>query len=253
MSSTNLDIFSNMVSDKLKTFIISPIVDFLNNEKGINITVDELCKVLNMPISKSNYAASSLGEPSNPSSMSSVNNIKKTNFTEQPIQGQCEYKIKRGEYRNLYCGKPTEKGCAYCKQCIKSRKLTPKTSSGPQNRPGVAPSTGSIPNIIDDPDTAVNKLDVVVFDKNRKLYREIINNFIVKNDDDDIAVIGKVLNSSSTNILPLDEEDKQIALSMSLNILEDSKYLENTTKIPDCPGINLEMLNYPEIPNASSF
>jgi hypothetical protein len=247
MASSNLEQFSIILSENLATFVLLPIVDYLKNEKNIDVTVDELSQILKLPSNKTNYI-SSLGESGKNSTVSSLN--KKNNFTEQPIHGQCEYKLKRGEFRNLYCGKPTEKGFAYCKQCIKSRKLTPKISSG--SRPGVAPSNGSIPTSDSNTENELAKIDVLVFDENKKLYRERNNNFIGKILDDDFFIIGKVANQASKNILPLDDEDKEIALSMSLSILEDSKYLENTTKIPSCPGINLNLSNYPEIPNASS-
>ena len=235
MAETNLSAYANSCAEYLRTFVIGPIVQHLGS-KGIQVTVEELSGVLQLPAARSPAmpapAVPGMGFGGPVPHMAAAvapTSGRKTTATSTPIPGRnCMYQFKRGENKGKYCGKDTAPGMDYCNACLKSRKGLSATAHGAM--PGVAPGAGAIPGVppgYSAPAPAAQaqaqggSLSVVPYDESRGLFREPNHGFIVYQVSPGvIAVIGRLIESEN-RLVPLTEQEKVTAQAIGL-VLADT-------------------------------
>lgn len=235
--------FSTGISNYLSNFIFPSIILGLN-DRGVILTVDDLMTIIRAPTSSNNNIVLPNQNNEIPTiafggAVPPTNNRKAPNTAKEglgiatnptalvnPTPGKCSYQFKRGDYKNLYCGKPVAPGSIYCTNCIKNR----KGLNTDLPAPGVAPNatinnkneTSQAPNIpgynVPEAETPTALLNVVEYDSERGLYKEPTHNFIVHQGDNGvIAVIGKLFETETEKkIIPLTESEKTTAHNIGL-------------------------------------
>ena len=116
--------FNESVASFIKSRILTPLSEWLEENKSVSVSVDELLDVLYIPkVVKSNQSPFlSTSQPSFPSSLSGKNTaklaIKKTNGEEETDGPKCKYIYKKGKNANQTCNKPVVEGYDFCKNCL---------------------------------------------------------------------------------------------------------------------------------------
>lgn len=239
MADTNLNAFVNSCAGYVHTYILGPLAQGLA-AKGV--TMDEMIAILNLPATTRAPAAPIVPTPAAagiafggavpPMAQAlAPTAARKSTATASPVQGRtCMYQFKRGEKRDMYCGKATAPGSDYCNGCLKTRKnLTKGIAAGAV--PGAAPTGGLIPGMAGMPPgyappvpaTAPaggaaqgGQLNVIPYDDARGLFREPSNNFIVRQVQDGvIAVIGR-LDEPNNRIVALTAQEQAVAQAIGL-------------------------------------
>ena len=235
MAETHMSSYVNNTVGFVHTYILNPIVTYLNN-KGVQVTNDELVGVLHLPAIKTAPQMPGPAIPGMafggavPQMAPAVAPSRKTassTVTTSHIPGQnCGYQFKRGENAGHFCGKPTQTGNDYCNSCLKNRKNLPKAAAAAGMVPGAAPGAGGIPQgyappVIGNAQAAQSgELSVVIYDESRGLYREPTHNFILCQENDVITVLGKLVDN---NIVGLTPQDCITARSIGMTISNATK------------------------------
>lgn len=231
MADTNLNNFVNGVASYLASSIFPSIVHGLAS-RGVTTSVDDLLAMTNTPSVRPQPAIPAPAVPAMPFGGGAVPSMaptvspasRKNTATAAPVVGHtCAYQFKRGEKKNLYCGKPTAPGSEYCNTCLKSRKNLPKEAGGAV--PGAAPAVPGMSGLpsgysapVPNAQPADNsQLSVVEYDVDRNLYREPINNFIVTPDGNGITVVGR-LDEVKNQIVALTAQEQVVAQSIGLSL-----------------------------------
>lgn len=163
---SNLESIHQNITALITNLVLTPLSDWLHNEKNINVSVDQLLEVLklaepNKTLEVSNRTAtlpatltatlSTSGIPSAPSSTRSESKPakevvtvvsgggksrpkSKPPSTENYTGPSCKYVFKRGDMKGKECGKPAVSGTEYCEQC--STKKTNKPLDAKQTKLG---------------------------------------------------------------------------------------------------------------------
>jgi hypothetical protein len=247
MAETNLNSFINSCAGYVHTYILGPVVQHLN-AKGVQVSVEELAGVLQLPATRApvtpivptpSVPAMAFGGAVPPMAPAvAPTTTRKTTATSTPIAGRtCIYQFKRGENKGKYCGKGTAPGSDFCNSCLKTRKnLQKEMAAGGGAVPGAAPGMGAIPGMAGMPPgygapvpavPATNnapakggQLSVVPFDEGRGLFREPTHNFIVYQVKPGvIAVLGR-LNEADNKIVALSPQEQATAQDIGL-VLDD--------------------------------
>jgi len=208
MSDKNISMFSNACALFINDNIIIPIVNHLNS-KGIIITADELNSVLQMPNTKAQSSTPLMNYGSG-----IIPNVSSSNSKKAIIQNNgktCTYNYKRGENKGKLCGKSTLNGADYCSSCLKRKNINKAAEVS-----GIAPDEGIL-SFNNEED--LGTLTVNEYNKERQLYIVPVHNFIVKQEENTIYVIGKDVNG---NLELLTQSEKNIALKLGLVINENS-------------------------------
>jgi len=130
---------SNLVSDFVESGIIPPIVEYINNEYDLKITVNELVKVLNIEPPQEQSGTLLLKLPNVPS-------IKRNTFKKQIADDErCKYVYKKPPRKGEQCSNKAQgPDIEFCKAC--SRKKT-SPESGEQTKLTTVGFTKSSPNV----------------------------------------------------------------------------------------------------------
>lgn len=150
---SNLESLHNQVNALITSLVLLPLSEWLNNEKKLSVSVDELLEVLKLQKSKSTLSSllpalspalsTSLSIPvtSSVTSSSSVSvpapgaksrPKSKPPAIEDYTGPTCKYVFKRGDLKGKECGKPVVSGTEFCEQC--SSKKTNKPVDAKQTK-----------------------------------------------------------------------------------------------------------------------
>lgn len=224
MNTSNMSNYVNACTSSVETNILVPIVNYLVN-KGINVYLDELRGVLELPGTKIELPVTkTVSSPFGGALPNIVNTVKSKSKVSEvlPIIGHnCIYQFKRGENKDSYCNKATTGGAEYCNGCLKNRKNLAKSTV-----PGVVPSLAPL--------SQNNELTVVPYDQPNNLYREPTHNFIVHSSTPGIVIVIGILNDDN-EIVPLTEQEKLTAKNYGLVIKEEPKIQPEPFVIPVFP------------------
>jgi hypothetical protein len=137
---SSIEFFQSQVAELIKTTVLTPLVDWLQKEKSVSTTVNELIEVLNLPKTNTpptliQRSLSSVLNPTLPSvvpvstpSVGAKSKPKsKPSIPENYTGPTCKYVFKRGESKGNACGKPTVNGSDFCEQC-NSKKTNSKST-----------------------------------------------------------------------------------------------------------------------------
>lgn len=135
---SNLETFNTQITGLITSLVLTPLSEWLNNDKNVNVSVDELLDVLKIP-KPSKTSMSSLAPvfttttanippvKSDTTSRSSsalktstapVNKPKsKPPSPENYTGATCKYVFKRGDLKGKECGKPVVSGTDFCEHC----------------------------------------------------------------------------------------------------------------------------------------
>jgi hypothetical protein len=242
MADNNLTLYGNFYAGNAQNHIVTPIVQHLN-AKGVSVTVEELMGVLQLPVARSAIPAiTPFGGgvvPPMASAVGGVGAARKNTAVASAIPGKtCRYEYQRGENRGKCCGKPTTNGQDYCNCCQKNRKSLSKTTAAGAI-PGIAPG---IPGMSGYPQAQPqqqksDQLDVEPYDQSQQLYREINNNFLVKDlGGGNIVALG-CFNETRDKINPLTPQQQAIAVQMRLQLLgPDGQVITQQTPTAPVPS-----------------
>lgn len=259
MSETNMNAYVNGISDFLRNYVLSPIGQHLAS-KGIHIPQEELAAVLQLPaIRPTTMTLPNVAMPSMsfggvvPSAAPKAAASRKvTSTTATPIAGQtCSYQFKRGINKGEYCVKPAAPGSIYCSGCLKQR-IKGKAGAGepsPGITPGVAPGLNGLPAAYAAEAASNSKtLNAEVYDQARELYKEITHNFILKAAGGDVFVVIGKLSDVDGKIVPLNEDDKENALAMDLQLPSETTVAPITMAQPVTRAANIPSMPTMQIP-----
>lgn len=256
---TSMQDFTTLCAGLIKTSILGPICEHLNG-KGVTVTVDELMKVLQMPVARTPGVPSAKTVPAMAYGGTTKASTKAATTVDEPTDGLCKYQFKRGVNREKYCGREVKDGGDYCSSCRKTMEKTKaKAKPEPKVTPGVAPNKGAVPRSV--PGVAVaqpepSSIKVVNFDPEQSLYRDLLNNFILHTaeDSNDHVVVGIVDSKDSKEIRSLTPQERTTALARGLKISDldvETDTDEQTEQQPSPPVIPAPVRSrtVPEIPS----
>jgi hypothetical protein len=203
----------------IKTNVLEPIVSYLKSNKSVDITIEELMKVVSMtpPSKKINPPISSTNSTSN-----SVKSVSSSSFV--PTE-TCVKVLYEGTPRQKVCGRPSLMGAKHCKT---HKKDNNNVSSPPDSGTAAATPVSSPPATADDDDdndvSQYPTMDMMeCVDDKRNLYRDMHNSYAVHIIDcehpthNNMTVIGMFKGSK---VVPLDDDQKSEALKHGFTVNE---------------------------------
>lgn len=232
---TAMQELTNGVVGMLGQTVFPAIAKGLKDNKGVDVTLEELAKWCNLPMNRSLQPAMPFGgavpAPVTTATTSTAGAKKKpgTKVEVKPllnpdgsfqtstgkpfIEGKsCKHFYEKGLVNaGKFCGRDVVKGTDYC-----STKSHKDKENKQKVQPGVAPKIE-----VAQPEPEDNGgLQVKWYDEERELYEEITNNFILKAEGSEenpiYLVFGKL--HPDNNIKPLTENEKVIAKALGLTV-----------------------------------
>lgn len=145
---SNLESFQNQIQSFVSNLVIQPLALWLQNEKKVNVTVDELMEVLKIPKIQKPLTVIPPNSSQPPIPLSTLGSLpvetkkvarpksKSSQPTIDSYSGPtCKYVFKRGENKGQSCGKPVVSGGEFCEQCNnKKTTTTSKTESASKTK-----------------------------------------------------------------------------------------------------------------------
>jgi hypothetical protein len=121
--------FNETIATLVKTRILTPLSEWLEENKSVSVSVDELLDALYIPkvVKSSQSPFISAAPPSFPQHLSGKQ-VKKQKEDTTPTDGpKCKYIYKKGKNANQPCGKICVEGYEFCKNCLEkgSTKVAP--------------------------------------------------------------------------------------------------------------------------------
>jgi hypothetical protein len=248
---TAMQELTNGVAGMLGHTVFPAIVKGIKDNKGVDVTLEELAKWSNLPMNRSLQPAMPFGGavPAPVTTTTSTAGAKKkpgTKVEVKPllnpdgsfqtstgkpfIEGKsCKHFYEKGLVNaGKFCGRDVVKGTDYC-----STKSHKDKENKQKVQPGVAPKV-EVAQPQEEEDNG--GLQVKWYDEERELYEEITNSFILKakgTEENPIYVVYGKLHPDN-NIKPLTENEKIIAKALGLTIpdVEESKAPVNKPQIP---------------------
>lgn len=262
--------FSTTVSDFLVNHVATHLSDWLQNNKEVECTPEELCTVFgcsytprtgmvglpqsaNMPTQMPNLPGYFQGTGASPtlSGKGGGGGGKGGGRKKSPVDPngpKCVYAFQRGNKKGDVCGDPVAGsgqvgGDQYCKNCLKKKTVQSKVVSGPGGRSTVQPPV--VPNgmvsINDDEDedgeeTATdNTLNVVPIQGQPNMFKELNHGFIVRQEQDGTIVALYVEDNGNQRSLTADE--KRTAQVLGLSFLDSPQVSVSAKSVPTIPTV----------------
>lgn len=228
--------FTEAVGTFLSASILPSLASWLEQNKGVKVTVDEMVTALSVPQSKSNGmpttkipaflqgTGTTLAPDPNPKTKV-TRGRKKTN---DEVKGPpCTYVFKRNARRDKMCGNPTvpyPDGLIYCNPCRKKAAVKQEIarvtggdhSPPPQNGPTIT---------LQDNDSDVEEGETIWVDDypgKPGYYIEPNNGFIFQRLPDGRALVRKVLDKNDKRERDPNEEDIKTATKLGFYVMTES-------------------------------
>lgn len=175
---------SNYVTELIKNYYLPKIVKYVNDrEEDSPISIEEFEQLLSLPVIKTHYT-------------------KQPNSTNK----KCVWVFKRGKDNGSRCDKPTIEGSDYCTNCSKRPCF--------KKKPNLSEISSNVitSNLLPKSGCYIPKLDVIVWNKEKELYLDEINNYIFKKiqlegESYNSILIGKLDDSDGQRINRLTNEE----------------------------------------------
>ena len=266
-NSSSLQELANGLASLLSVNILPAIAKGIKDTKGVDVTIEELLKWCNFPITRSLLPATGFGGavPVHTPTTTATTAAKgkagvkagakapvevKLNQDGTPqtssgkpfVEGKvCRHFYEKGTVNGgKYCGKDVVKGTMYCNN--KGHKDKENKETKQKVNPGVAPSVETVQQDQDD-----GTLKVKPYDVERELFVDINHNFIVKEDENVEGVIwcfGKLYPDNT--IKPLSDNDMIIAKAMELSFPDADD--NNVITQPKVSVVESKPVNVPQMP-----
>lgn len=264
---SNLESLHTQINSLITSLVINPLSDWLNNEKKLNITPDELLDVLKLPKTSSSKTTLSSLSPvltttpsmtiaasvATPAPGAKSRPKSKPPSTEDYSGPTCKYVFKRGDLKGKECGKPVVIGTDFCDQCsnkktnkpmdVKQTKITDTSSSTAtgktQDSKTAVGFTTSIGKKVEKPKIELRETG------QPNTYIDTQTNIVVKKVvDKDKTVYVAVGLQEESGFRTLTEEEKKEALSRNFSLqTSDAKSNGQEKKIVSKQPVN----NIPDI------
>lgn len=244
MSSFN--IFVDSVSSLLTSSVLSPLSSWLEQNKGVKLSVDEMISILNLPPSPKPSGLPQTGpiplqipipgflkntgfiSPSNKKSILQSRGRKK--ISSDPNTTPCVYIYQRNDRKGQTCGEPSEPGLQYCKNCIKKKSV--------QNSLKVpSTTTSSSLNTTSPSSTQLKEVEVIPIPDKPGFFEETTHHFILQQFQDGTLLALKVRDGNIERNLT-DDEKKTANLMSIATTIDDSLELHSNSSTDNSPIID---------------
>ena len=241
--SSNLESFQNQVQTFVSNLVIAPLVSWLQTEKKINVTSEELMDVLRIPRiqkplivvppnpSQPPIPLANLGGAVNSEPSKKVARPKSK--TSQPTLDSysgptCKYVFKRGENKGQSCGKPVVGASEFCEQCNVKKTSTAKPNDVPKKttaEPKPVGFTGSVSK-------RAEKLKVELRETGQpNTYVDTQTNIVVKKVvDKENTIYVAVGVQEESGFRTLTEEEKKEALNRNFSLQSGAPEVKEVVK-----------------------
>ena len=258
--------FTESVSSFVSVTILTPIVSWLKEEKGVDVTLEELNELLTIPrINKPTTPfISNITPPSFPPHFTgnTISQPKKKSSKEEnnnPDAPRCKYVYKRGANKGQTCSKVAVEGTDFCKDCSKKDGV----KNGPDSakaevKPVVPAKKPSITGFTAPLSKKFEKSLTLKKTDNPDVLEEIESHILVrriKDGEKDVYVACGVLELDGS-IRQLNDSDREIArkkgFSYENNEVEQPQVQVATTHKPLPPVVSkttIPKANIPVIPS----
>ena len=229
---TTMDFFTSGVADFIRLTVLEKVAEYVTSQ-GLQMSVDELVEQLELPCTPKNLqspAASAFGGV--PTAAPTAKGRGRREAVRVPDGHGCVYVFIRGDNQGKKCGKARADGYEYCNQCLKKSAVKAKLKGGGGASAPRVPTTGfaSAPQVDEEQS---NELRVQAYNEDKRLYRELVHNFIVQSvgdiDNPDIYAIGRL---DGDTIVELNDKEKIIATSMDLKIPDATQNDPPSASVP---------------------
>lgn len=115
---SNMNTFSDSVALFAEKAILGPLSVWLKGNKGVEVSIDEMKKVLDMPATNQMLSAPTFQAPSFSAPRPNLTTTRKPRRGRGEIKGKCKYTFIKGKRSGFECGKSVyEEGSDYCTTC----------------------------------------------------------------------------------------------------------------------------------------
>lgn len=235
--SSNLESFQTQIQSLIGNLVITPLVAWLQNEKKVSVSADELFEVLRIPrIQKPlTVIPPNSSQPPIPLSTIGLNPGPETKKVARPKSKSsqptldnysgptCKYVFKRGENKGQSCGKPVVGGGEFCEQCNNKKSTTTTNSKSTESAPKPeAKPVGFTPtNVAKRADAlAKGKIKIELRETGQpNTYVDTQTNIVVKKVvDKENTIYVAVGVQEETGFRTLTEDEKKEALSRNFSL-----------------------------------
>lgn len=247
--SSNLESFNTQMQSLISNLVITPLVAWLQTEKKVSVSADELFEVLRIPRIQKPLTVvppnplqppiplSTLGSSSAPSSETKRVARPKSKTSQPTLDNYtgptCKYVFKRGENKGQSCGKPVVSGGEFCEQC-NNKKTTSSTSTKASTKSEAEPkpvgfTSTNVAKRAENLKSSTQKIKVELRETGQpNTYIDTHTNIVVKKVmDKDTVVYVAVGVQEESGFRTLTEDEKKEALQRSFSLqtgnLEASK------------------------------
>jgi hypothetical protein len=239
---SSLELFQQQTTQLIKTIVLTPLVEWLQKEKSVSTTVDELVQVLNLPKpsvpvptvpvpfptvpvpNPVQRTLTSLVVPSStPASGAKSKPKSKPSIPENYSGPTCKYVFKRGEAKGTTCGKPSINGGDYCEQCNAKKTTTKATTEtkAPAKPVEPKPSVGFTTSISKRSEKP--KIELRELNGQANTFVDTQTNIVVKKvSENEKTVYVAIGIQEDSGFRTLTEEEKKEALSRSFTLQNES-------------------------------
>lgn len=264
---SNLVSLHNQINTLVTSFVLTPLSDWLHNEKNIDVSVDQLLEVLKLSepktseTSRSTLTSLSPVLTTIPSVGRSLDTSKQPKEVVTTISGgksrpkskppssenysgpACKYIFRRGDLKGKECGKPVVSGTDYCEQCsnkktnkpldAKQSKLTDTNKESSENKKETKTSIGFTAPLVKK--TEKPKIELREIGSQPNTYIDTQTNIVVKKVvDKDKTLFVAVGVQEENGFRTLTEEEKKEALNRNFSLQTSDKSVDKkiVTKQP---------------------
>ena len=240
---SNLEAFQTQINQFIGSLVLTPLAQWLNQEKKVEVTVDELLDVLKLPKSSSAKPTTQVVHTAShvpvqtvlapvsetPASGAKSRPKSKPPASENYTGATCKYVFKRGESKGKECSKPVASGSDFCEQC-NNKKVT-KTSDTKQTKL-TETTTKPMVGFTTPVGKKVEKPKIELRETGQtNTYIDTQTNIVVKKVvDKDKTLFVAVGVQEESGFRTLTEDEKKEALSRNFSLQSDGKSEVKTEK-----------------------
>ncbi len=129
----SINIFSNQIVSLIQNTLATPLINWLKTEKNVDVTLDEVMSVLELPMNATSRSNSP--NTSNTDPKPRTRKSKKTETSAKVETGSCEFVYKVKSKQGQICGESTTNGSHFCRKHKKSASSPQSTASTTNNEP----------------------------------------------------------------------------------------------------------------------
>ncbi len=210
----------------ISNFILPVIVEFLEEKKKVQITVEELEQVLRLPTTSTPSMAI---QPVIRSGSRRRKSISPTLSGEEPALGEgCRYQMVRGPNKGNYCGKKCVNGSAFCSSHKSKGKKARKKTSESKTKTASSGNAGTSPSLVTGKDESEEAIRVNPFRDIEGHFIHPESKFILVDENDMIYAIAR--EEEDGTVRSLTDEEKEEARKYTLVTIDDEEKSKEVLK-----------------------